>query len=326
MSIYSLNGLSSKKIREINPDVIHIHNWFNLLSISQIQKLSKDFPIIFTMHDERLLTGGCHNHLDCGEFKKGCRTCPAIRLPISKSVIKARTESEQLINGNNITITTPSKWLQRETEAFNLGKALPVVLPNPLSNAFYDYSEAIEAKKPNDVQQLLFIAANPWIPLKGLDRLIKALIDIERKGVHKFNLSIVGNTNPSIKVPHFVKLVGAMEDTDLVREIRRSDLVFVPSYSENLPSVVLESQYLGLVVVATNVGGIPEMISDMNTGLLQRDGESFPDLVRRALDLPLEQRQFIRSHASTFAKKHVSKESIVDLSMRIYKEALNDYK
>jgi glycosyltransferase involved in cell wall biosynthesis len=326
MSTYSLNGLSSRKIRKINPDVIHIHNWFNLLSVNQIQKLSREFPIVVTMHDERLLTGGCHNHLDCGEFKRGCQTCPATRLPISRIVRKARIESEKLIKGNNITITTPSKWLQNETEASTLGEALPAVLPNPLSKAFYNYSEVFDAKNLDDVQQLLFIAANPWVPLKGLDRLVKTLIKIERDGRHKFNLTVVGNINSSIEVPNFIRMTGAMEDAELVQEISKSDLVIVSSYSENLPSVISESQYLGTVVVATNVGGIPEMISDMSTGLLQRDGESFLDLIRRALDLPSEQRQLISSKASAFAKEHVSKESIVNLSMRIYNEALNEYK
>jgi glycosyltransferase involved in cell wall biosynthesis len=324
--MYSLNGLSSKKIRKINPDVIHIHNWFNLLSVNQIQELSREFPIVFTMHDERLLTGGCHNHLDCEEFKRGCRTCPGIRLPISKIVRKARIESERLIHGGNITFTTPSKWLQKETEVSTLGEALPVVLPNPLSKAFYDYLGEFNSKEPNDVQQLLFIAASPWVPLKGLDRLVKTLFDIESEGKHKFDLTVVGNVNSRIQVPHFVRIAGAMEDAELVQEIRKSDLVIVSSYSENLPSVISESQYLGIVVVATNVGGIPEMISDMSTGLLQRDGESFPDLIRRALDLSFEQRQSISSHASAFAKMQVSKESIFNLSVRIYNKALNDYK
>jgi glycosyltransferase involved in cell wall biosynthesis len=326
MSIYSLNGLSLKKIRKINPDVIHIHNWFNLLSVKQIQNLSGEFPIVFTMHDERLLTGGCHNHLDCGEFKCGCQTCPATRLPISKIVRKTRIESEQLIRGNNITITTPSMWLKKEAEANTLGEIFPIVLPNPLSSAFYNYSEEFDFKRLNGVQQLLFIAANPWVPLKGLDRLIITLKDIEKQGKHNFNLTIVGSINSSIRVPNFVRLAGAMEDAELVQEIRKSDLVIVSSYSENLPSVISESQYLGVVVVATNVGGIPEMISDMSTGLLQRDGESFPDLIKRALDLPFEHRQLISTGASAFAKKYVSKESIVNLSLRIYAEALDEYK
>lgn len=326
MSVYSMTGLKTTKIKEINPDVIHIHNWFNLLSVRQIRKLSNEFPIVFTMHDERLLTGGCHNHLDCGKFNSGCGNCPALRLPLSKSVRKARIQSERLIHEKNVRITTPSNWLKREVEESTNGMIHPIVLPNPLPKAFYEYIDEFDSRKSTDVQQLLFIAANPWVPLKGLDRLIRALIELERKGKHKFSLTVVGHVTSSIQVPNFVRLAGTMENINLVHEIKKSDLVFVPSHSENLPNVISESQYLGNVVVATNVGGIPEMISDMSTGLLQRDHESFVDLVRRALDVPAETRQLIGINASVFAKNQVSKESIVNLSLRIYNEALNDFK
>lgn len=326
MSVYSMNGLKITKIKEINPDIIHIHNWFNLLSVRQLRKLSKEFPIVFTMHDERLLTGGCHNHLDCAEFNSGCGNCPALRLPISKRVRKARIQSERLIHENNVRITSPSNWLKKEVEESTFGIIHPIVLPNPLSKAFYEHSDEIDTGNSTDAQQLLFIAANPWVRLKGLNRLIRALIEIEKEGSHKFSLTVVGNVTRGTQVPNFVRLAGTVEDANLVHEIIKSDLVFVPSYSENLPSVISESQYLGNVVVATNVGGIPEMISDMSTGLIQRDQESFVDLVRRALDLPVETRQLIGINASVFAKNQVSKESIVKLSLRIYNEALNDSK
>jgi glycosyltransferase involved in cell wall biosynthesis len=326
MSVYSMNGLKARKIKEINPDVIHIHNWFNLLSVRQLRKLSKEFPIVFTMHDERLLTGGCHNHLDCGQFKSGCGKCPALRLPISKSVRKARIQTERLIHEKSVKIITPSNWLKREVEESTSGTIQPTVLPNPLSKAFYENYEENDSTKSTDVQQLLFIAANPWVPLKGLDRLVRALIELEREGKHKFRLTVIGDVTSKVHVPSFVRLAGTIENESLVHEIRNSDLLFVPSYSENLPSVISESQYLGNVVVATNVGGIPEMVSDMRTGLLQRDRELFVDLVRRALDLPVEARRLIGKNASVFAKSQVSKESIVSQALRIYNEALNDSK
>jgi glycosyltransferase involved in cell wall biosynthesis len=47
-----------------------------------------------------------------------------------------------------------------------------------------------------------------------------------------------------------------------------ADIVLVPSRTENLPFAVLEPGLYGLPIIATSVGGIPEIIKDMRNGIL----------------------------------------------------------
>jgi glycosyltransferase involved in cell wall biosynthesis len=326
MSLHSLNSLGLTEILNLKPDVVHIHNWFNLLSIRKIIELSNFLPIVITMHDERLLTGGCHNHLDCQDFKSKCHTCPAVRLPVFEKVRKAKTESEILLKTGNIEFVTPSDWLRQEVLDATCGVVDPTVIPNPLHKVFYSYGGVQYPQGNSETLKLLFIAANPWVPLKGLKNLLQTLSDLENEGANKFILQIVGSSPSNVNLPRFVKLIGQLDEIELVKIIQNTDIVVVPSLSENLPTVILEAQYLGKMVVATNVGGIPELISDSKNGLLQHPNETLKDLLRRTLKIPAEIRVSLGMEAKSSVSKKISRESLAIASLGVYRKAINNAK
>lgn len=70
----------------------------------------------------------------------------------------------------------------------------------------------------------------------------------------------------------FVKLIGAVPSAE--EFIQKLDLLLVPSFDEALPTVILEAFSLGIPVVASNVGGIPEMIENGSSGFLFQAGNS----------------------------------------------------
>jgi glycosyltransferase involved in cell wall biosynthesis len=69
-----------------------------------------------------------------------------------------------------------------------------------------------------------------------------------------------------------VRLLGARDDVP--RLLAASDVMILPSLAEGLPNVVLEGMAAGLPVVASAVGGIPELVSDGETGLLTQAGDA----------------------------------------------------
>src|SRR5439155_14661673 len=81
-----------------------------------------------------------------------------------------------------------------------------------------------------------------------------------------------------------------------------ADLLVLPSQTEGLPVVVLEAMAAGLPVVATHVGGIPEAVSDGETGLLvpPRDPDAVAEAIQRIVaDAAL------RQHVVAAARRNV---------------------
>lgn len=71
-----------------------------------------------------------------------------------------------------------------------------------------------------------------------------------------------------------IRLTGLMQADDLVCLYEQSDLFVHPSHIDNSPNSVCEAMLSGIPVISTNVGGIPSLIKDNETGCLVQDGDS----------------------------------------------------
>lgn len=68
--------------------------------------------------------------------------------------------------------------------------------------------------------------------------------------------------------PEDVELLGDVNPIDVPNLMERADVLLLPSKSEGMPNVVLEAMASGLIVIASNVGGVPEIIAHNKNGYL----------------------------------------------------------
>ncbi len=113
-------------------------------------------------------------------------------------------------------------------------------------------------------------------PIKGYTVLLQALAGLRDRGV-AFHLTMIGDgpmratierTIRDLDLVDRVTLAGAVAAEDLVRYLHDAHAMVVSSFMEGVPVVLMEAMACELAVIATRVGGIPELVEDGVSGLL----------------------------------------------------------
>jgi len=120
-----------------------------------------------------------------------------------------------------------------------------------------------------------------------------------------------------------VKLVGWIPHDKLSDYLNELQLLILPSYTEGLPNIMLEAMACGTPVLATPVGGIPDIIKDEETGFIMENNspECIAKNIIRALNHPdLEQ---IAQNACTLVEREFTFEKAVERYREILSELLS---
>jgi L-malate glycosyltransferase len=118
-----------------------------------------------------------------------------------------------------------------------------------------------------------------------------------------------------------VRFLGARSDVD--RILCASDFFVLPSDTEGLPLSVLEAMAHGLPIVASRVGGIPEIIETSEQGLLVPPGDpaALADAIRRVVEDPALRRS-LSAAARTRVNTAFSMANTLENYDRLYRRAL----
>jgi glycosyltransferase involved in cell wall biosynthesis len=133
------------------------------------------------------------------------------------------------------------------------------------------------------------------IAIEALARLPGFRLAIAGEGPERHALETLAG---QISVSSRLQFLGRVDQTQLAEYYSAADIVVLPSSREGWPNVLLESMACGTPVVATRVGGIPEIVTSADTGRLMR-GRTVADLVEAVSDLwqHLPERTTVRSYA-----------------------------
>ena len=98
-----------------------------------------------------------------------------------------------------------------------------------------------------------------------------------------------------------MRYLGRLEEPQVVEALRDADIFVNFSEGEGLPNAVLESMAAGVPVVASDVGGIPEIIEDGVNGLLvpARDSERLAFAMKGVLEAPERARELASAGRET---------------------------
>ena len=191
----------------------------------------------------------------------------------AKKILTLQTTNRSFLKGTIIrypdTVTAISTALVRA--AASLGRTDVMVIPNGIDCAAIKKSCAFHAKIPG---RILFVGRLE--AMKGVDTLLKAMGD-ERLANIDWTLRIVGSGSKVTSLKALAKQLGITDRVTFTGrligkavydEYAAAEIFCGLSRSEALGNVFLEAQAAGCAVVATNVGGIPEIVHDGETGIL----------------------------------------------------------
>jgi glycosyltransferase involved in cell wall biosynthesis len=249
-SLLSSNSLSMAQITKLLPSkesIIHIHNWFNFLSLDFIDELlASSYQVVITLHDQRFLTGACHYSLSCRKFENGCNVCPELPFPINrKPSMNFERLSESFNKSKNLTLVAPSRWLLDEMSKSPITQRIPArYIPNTLGVNFLLQNFKNSPDRIGKRKIRIGVAGSaPEMLIKGGD--------------------LISELTSAIKIEDIPWEIVFLQDyfENTINFWNSIDCLLVPSRADNSPNVIHEAKNFGIPVIATNVGGISELLS-----------------------------------------------------------------
>lgn len=259
-------------------DVIHLHWISDFIPYKAFFNRFSAKKFVWTLHDMNPITGGCHHADGCLKFESICSPCPQLKNTVNEHVAASMQESKVealgALKDDQLIIVSPSRWLLELSKRSKItSRFRHVLIENPSfeGQPFLESREQVRKrlKLPTDKKIVTFAAESLSNPRKGVSRLFDAVRSIPDCK----NIVLIGIGNRA-QLPPGLNLyyTGTISNTKLLASyFYAADLFATATAAENSPLVVIESLSCGTPVVASDVGGIPELVNSTNGLLFSAD-------------------------------------------------------
>ena len=255
----SFNFRSYKKfaqaLKNYLPDVVHCHLD---VSYSWIWSILNNKPLISTMHSNPFI-------------RRDKRVAAVMKI--------------KSIQGKLRVIGCSKKTMELVQRCYHLKDSQMGYIYNPISVS--DFMQA-----PFNNTKCNFVALGRLHKIKNYPLMLQAfkIVSETHENIH---LSIAGSGSLEIELKKLVEQLGIKEKVDFLGNVRdvpsllnRMDVLLLSSTSEACPMVILEAMASGLPVIATDVGGVSELISDNGIVVPSEDVNTFALAMIKIIDDP----------------------------------------
>jgi glycosyltransferase involved in cell wall biosynthesis len=249
-------------------DIINLHWVSGFIDFSNFFSNKNIKPVVWTLHDMNPFTGGCHYSENCELFKVDCMDCPQLSTKY-RYYNHENWKKKSRSNVSNLSIITPSQWLSNQSILSSLFRnQRHSVITNAIDCLVFKVYDKVFCKKlfniPHSNKAIVFVAQKASFRIKGISYLLEIMNDF----TEDVTILVVGQLENSLEYENIVSL-GTIQDEQLLALVyNAADVMVLPSLADNSPNVIIESLSCGTPVVAFDVGGIPELITNGENGFL----------------------------------------------------------
>lgn len=298
-----------------NADIINLHWVGNVLNYPRFFSTVKK-PIVWTLHDMNPFMGIAHYIGDCIKNQKFNKLEDKIE----------KIKFDAISKSTNLTVVNLCEWMWNYSSNSKMFKTRHhVIIPNSINIETFNIKEKQAARKllglPLEEKVLLFCAQSINNQRKGFDLLLEALNYLK----HPCTLAIVGSAD-NIIFPKGISMrfFGTVHDELLMSMIyAASDAFILPSREDNLPNTMLESLSCGTPVISFANGGMSDVITNRENGLLvfEQTGKALADCINQYLSFD-DAELFNRNEISLKAHEMFNPNKQANAYLSLYRDLL----
>jgi glycosyltransferase involved in cell wall biosynthesis len=297
----NIEFIDQLRLKNELPDLVHVHVAMRAGLIALYLKWKYKIPFVLTEHWTGYFAGTKHSL-----FKKSLSTRFLTKL-ILKNAERFMPVSDSL--GSQIR----DNWVRVPFQK----------IFNVVNTRFFFPSKSVIQ------EEFRFVHISTLLYPKNPEGIIRCFIKLSTQGI-KASLVLVGPLNPDIHrilassgiSQDKIICTGEIPYEQVAEELRKSSALVMFSVYENMPCVVLEALCTGIPVIATRVGGIPEVIGEDNGILVEEGNEN--ELLEAMKKMIVNYHLYQKDEISQKATEQFSYETIGRKIIQVYDEVLKN--
>ncbi len=324
--VYSLEA--RQRLRRLldvfRADVAHVHCIYHHISPSVLVELKRrEIPRVLTAHDLKLACPA-YKMLNAKGVCERCKDGQYLNVVRHRCVRDSRLASalvafESFVHSafglwrdNLDRVIVPSRFFQRKLEEWGWRPELLAYIPNFIN---------VKQYLPSYECGSYLLYAGRLAPEKGLITLVEAArrsgVDVVIAGDGPLERELLAQAR-GVKN---VSFVGYQTGDRLTRLVQESRAVVLPSeWYENAPMSILEAYALGKPVLGANIGGIPELVIEGETGMLftSADVDALTAAMKAVSGMSADSVRALGKRAREFVERHFNEDVYRDRMMSLY--------
>lgn len=264
-----------RKIEEIKPDIIHLHNihdhWLNYEILFKYLNTT-DIPILWTFHDFWAVTGHCAHFIraKCDKWQMECKSCPLSKSLIDRSRRNFLLKKKLLLANNNLHIVAVSEWVRGLVKKSFLSGNDIKVIPNGININVFRPQPKSETEAMYEGKFIIMAVASQWKSGKGLNDYI-AMSSLLKDDELIILVGVDENTKKSLPV-NIIGISRTNSQNELALLYSRANVLTSFSSAETFGLTIVEAFACGTPVVAYNNTAQATLVNE-DTGYLVPTGD-----------------------------------------------------